>query len=845
MKIKSIKSSLALILGAALMVPVSAQDDVIEEVIVTATKREQTLQEVPVAVSVTDADVIEKAVINDVLDLQSVVPSLRVTQLQSSANTNFVIRGFGNGANNAGIEPSVGVFIDGVFRSRSAGAISDLPTVQRVEVLRGPQSTLFGKNASAGVISVVTPKPNAEGGGFAEVTLGNFGLVQGKGFVEGGNDKWAYSLGANINQRDGYFDNLFDGSESNERSRWGARAQVLYTPSDTSEYRLIVDADEIDEVCCGVTNLLSGPTGPAVVGIGGALVPNDPFSYQAFFNTPSTNQVENSGISLQADWSFNNFDVTSISSVREQSLLTDQDSDFTSADLLSNNYLDQDISTLTQEIRFSSNGDGKLSWLGGLFYFGEEVELEDGIFYGDDTYNFANLLTGGAIADVEAALQQAPGTFFASGSGGVLTAGQDNTSLSLFGQLDYQVTDNLVATIGINRTRDEKDVYVNGTSTDVFSSLLLDGQDGFNVIFAGAFAEAFFNTFGLPLTPTNAGLILSDPATAPIYDAVQQAVFAGVSQIDLTDPNQNPLLGLQPLQFLPPFLDFPNVVEDGRSEDTQTTFIARLAYDMNDNVNIYGSVGTGFKATSWNLSRDSRPFLFDQDAIEDAGLNQPNQTYLTRFADPEDSLVIEAGIKVRWDRGALNMAVFDQEIKGFQSNIFRGTGFALINAGKQSTKGLELDLTYDITDQLTWTFAGTFLDPVYDSFPEGQGVTGTVDLSGTRPAGIHEISATTSLTYNWLMSNGWDAFIRGDYLYESNVAAVDNVPAEVAARQVNTLNGSFGFNTANGWGFQLWGRNILDDEYLLSAFPTPIQAGSFNGYPNQPATYGITLRKTF
>ena len=128
------------------------------EIVVTATKREQTLQNVPVAVSVTTAEAIERAAVRDLKDLQTLVPALRVTQLQSSANTNFIIRGFGNGANNAGIEPSVGVFVDGVYRSRTAAQIGDLPDVARVEVLRGPQSTLFGKNASAGVISLVTSK---------------------------------------------------------------------------------------------------------------------------------------------------------------------------------------------------------------------------------------------------------------------------------------------------------------------------------------------------------------------------------------------------------------------------------------------------------------------------------------------------------------------------------------------------------------------------------------------------------------------------------------------------------------------------------------------------------------
>ena len=123
----------------------SGSSSFLEEIVVTASKRAATLQETPIAVTVTSGATIDKAAIQDVIGLQSVVPTLRVTQLQSSTNTTFSIRGFGNGANNEGIEPSVGVFIDGVYRSRAGAAISDLPRLERVEVLSGPQSTLFGK----------------------------------------------------------------------------------------------------------------------------------------------------------------------------------------------------------------------------------------------------------------------------------------------------------------------------------------------------------------------------------------------------------------------------------------------------------------------------------------------------------------------------------------------------------------------------------------------------------------------------------------------------------------------------------------------------------------------------
>ncbi|MEO0956853.1 MAG: TonB-dependent receptor plug domain-containing protein, partial [Pseudomonadota bacterium] len=176
--------------------------------------------------------VIEKAEILDLNDLQSVVPSLGFRTFQNSANANFTIRGFGNGANNIGIEPSVGIFIDGVYRSRAAASIGDLPNIERVEVLRGPQSTLFGKNASAGVVSVVTSKPQYELGGNVEASFGNFNLRRAKGYVTGGiTDNLAFSLGGSINQRDGVAENLVDGSELNTRDRWNIRGELLLEPT--------------------------------------------------------------------------------------------------------------------------------------------------------------------------------------------------------------------------------------------------------------------------------------------------------------------------------------------------------------------------------------------------------------------------------------------------------------------------------------------------------------------------------------------------------------------------------------------------------------------------------------
>ena len=800
----------------------------LEEIVVTAAKREQTLQEVPIAVSVTDAETIQKAQIFDVLDLQTLIPSLRVTQLQSSANTNFVIRGFGNGANNPGIEPSVGVFIDGVYRSRTASAISDLPNLQRVEVLRGPQSTLFGKNASAGVISVVTQAPQYEWGGNAELVAGNYGAIVAKGDVTGPiSDNLAFSLSGNVNTRDGYFDNLEDGSEINDRDRWGVRGQLLWDPNDRMSFRFIADYDEIDENCCGTVNLQDGPTGNAVRALGGQLVPNDPESYATYLNFNSSNVLENGGVSLQADFSFDAFDIVSITSYRTQDANANADPDFTSADLIGRNFEERDIETLTQEIRLTTSFGDSADFLIGAFFFDEDVAYNTELLYGSDFRNYADLLAGGpgAVTGLEPLLGIPTGTFFAEGAGVQEFATQENQALSLFTNVDWYITDRATLTVGLSYTNDEKDVTLRQNNTDVFSQL---------DFVAIGFAQIFTALTGLPPTPAN---IQANPAQ---FAQAQALSTTGCSATN-PPPACNQLLALQPLQFLPQVVPLPNSVEQNSSDDSETTYTIRFAYDITDNLNGYVSAATGFKATSWNLSRDSRPIAADIPALQAVDVALPTVRPGTRLAGPEEATVYEIGLKGQYDRASFNLTIFDQEIEGFQSNIFTGTGFELLNAFQQSVFGVEFDGNWYPTDGLQLTFAATWLDPEYDSFP----ISAVGDLSGTTPPGIHELSIVTSGTYTWFLANGNTAFVRGEYVYEDDIPVIENVPADIARREVNVLNASAGFSMENGWEFGVWGRNLTDDSYLLSAFPGVAQAGSFNGYPSQPRTYGISIRKAF
>ncbi|MEL7231286.1 MAG: TonB-dependent receptor [Pseudomonadota bacterium] len=867
-----LKSALTFSVGfSALMAgslgTVSAQETAEEEtktlntVTITATKREQTLQDVPIAVSVVDETVLERAQINDILDLQTVVPSLRVSQLQQSGNSTFIIRGFGNGGNNIGVEPSVAVFIDGVYRTRAAGGLSDYADIERIEVLRGPQSTLFGKNSSAGVINVVTQAPEFEFGGQVEGTVGNYNQQILKGRLTGPiSDQVAFSIAGSYNTRDGYVENRTTGTDLNDRDRYALKGQLLFEPNDDFSIRLIADYDKLDEICCYAPNVFNGPTSAAITALGGGVI-SDPFSFTAATDLDPTNEISNGGLSAELNLETGLGTLTYIGALRTQSQVSNADPDFTDAALTNSNLLDYDIDTFTHELRLAGGTDN-FDYLAGVFYFDETVDLTSDIQYGPQFQAYADFLAGGpgTFAGLEQLFGVAPGTFFEAGTGSTEFFEQENTSFSAFGQVDFYATDKLTATLGLAYIADEKDVVARVSNTDVFSNLDLfaglNNPIAVQALAGVSLADLTLGTVasggvpGVDLATYQAllaGAALGDPTSIATVAQIQGGVQAGFAS--------NVAASLAPLQFLPAFVDFPNSIEDGSTSDDQVTVTARLAYDVSDNINIYGSYATGYKASSWNLTRDSSFFPADQAALTAAGLVPTNRGPGTRFAGPEETTVFELGAKLSYDNFNLNVAVFDQTIEGFQSTIFSGTGFVLANAGEQSTIGVEFDATWFPTNNLSLTVAGILQDPEYDDFQNAPVITGGAvdlddgvadgigDLSGQQPAGIAETSLYFAAEYTHDFSDTMSGFVRADYVYESDVQVVDNIQG--LDREVGTLNGSFGVDWENGLNVTFWGRNINDDEYFTSGFPTTAQAGSVNTYPNAPATYGVTVRKNF
>ena len=813
----------------------AANDDII---IVTATKREQTLQETPISVSVTSGETLEQANIRDVLDLQTVAPSLRVSQLQNSSSSTFIIRGFGNGDNNFGIVPSVGVFIDGVFRSRSASSLNDLANVQRIEVLNGPQSTLFGKNASAGVISVITRKPQFDFGGSIEVGYGNYNNIQVKGDVTGPiTDTVAFSLDGSYNKRDGYGRIVNLNEDINDRDRYTVRGQLLIEPSANLSIRAMADYGKIDESCCVVSTQVAGPTAPAVFAVGGAL-DTDFFSYDVYLNQVPVNKVENYGGSIQADLEMGALSLTSITAYRELKNFVDQDVDFTSADVV-NEVRDQQVETFTQELRLASNFDGPVNFLLGGFYFDESVTQDSALTTGADARSFFSLLAGNPLVfnGVEAALGLPQNSIFSPGPLTSEAYSMDNTSWSVFGTVDFEPIEGLVFTAGFNYTDDKKDFALSGIAFDELANI--------NVV------DAFI--FGAT------GGTVSTPAQFAALPAATQAALTAAA----LDPNTNQLLLLTPFQFQPPFLTTPNSVEDGKTRDDDFSYTLRVAYDVSDHVNAYFSYATGFKASSINLSRDSRPAFGDfipgparslilspSSPIRDAGLAVANLTTGSRFAGPEDAEVWELGVKASWPGLSVNLALFDQTLKGFQSFLFTGTGFQLNNAGEQSVKGFELSSTISPVDNLDFTFAATYLDPLYNSFLESP----VGDLSGQRPGGIPAWNLAASATYAHEFGNSGTVLVnRIDYSHESNTNINNGLPtynaslgnSQIFRREVNLVNASMTLKLENGIEAGVWARNLLDDKYILTVFDGVAQSGTVSGYPSAPRTYGGVVRFKF
>jgi len=592
--------------------------------------------------------------------------------------------------------------------------------------------------------------------------------------------------------------------------------------------------------------------------------PANKFDNVVYNNYNSTNNIDNYGVSGQLDYDFGNMTLTSITAYRQTKLNADQDVDFTSARSASGANVGQaKLKTFTQELRLASDFEGPFNFLLGGYYFDENVDTADQIIYGEDFREYANILIGGpvtsppndfAVDALEAQFSALTGRnlinqFFQPGQGFFNRIEQKDRAYSIFGNVDLAFSDAITLTLGANYTNDRKSIVTNSQSTDVFSGLDLTAIR--NTATSFGIAQTIGGILGVPGGIASAAQVAGFAGVQPAAFAAIQAGAAAATA---------PILGLRPLQFLPPFQNCPNAVESCSFKDGDLSYSARLAVELSNTLNAYASYATGYKAASFNLSRDSRPTAADAAALRAGGLAVTNLASGSRFAEPEDSEVYELGLKGNWGIAAANLTFFRQTIKNFQTNVFTGTGFIFSNADKQRTTGVEFDGYVRPTDALTLSLAVTYLDPKYVSFvnsPFG-------DLSGREVQGIARLSSVIGAQYDLEIGNGDNLIFRGDFSYASPTQVVEGLPGFIttnangtrnfetgraAARpfqtEVNDLNASITYAFDMGLELSVWGRNLLDDRNITTIFDSVAQAGSISGYTNQPRTYGVSARFKF
>jgi len=438
-----------------------SEQRMIEEIIVTATKREESIHDVPIAISAFSGRDLQSRGITEVDDLMQVAPSFFVNTSNSTSNGGTMrIRGIGTTGNNVGLEAAVGFFADGVYRSRSGQGLQSLLDIERVEILRGPQGTLFGKNTSAGAVHVITNKPIFETEGSISVSGGSYDHVALEGIFNTPliEDVLALRVAASYQKRDGYYDDIDTSDAYSNRDRYMLKGQLLWTPSDAFEARLILDYADKDETCCPATYEILGPTAAILQAMGGTPIVSA--RGDVGVNHKPFETIEDFGVTLQLSWDLDWATLESVTGVRDFESARGQDVDFSNVDLYTVGNNIEKFETFSQELRLVGASES-IDWLVGFFYSDEDIDSR-----GIDTDRGTNFLVLGEEGPLYFDLLLGP--LFGLPAGvieGLLSPGdglagsytQKAKSWSLFTHNVWHATDRLDLTLGARYTEEDKD----------------------------------------------------------------------------------------------------------------------------------------------------------------------------------------------------------------------------------------------------------------------------------------------------------------------------------------------------------------------------------------------------
>ena len=807
---------------------------------VTAQKREEAMQDVPIAITAISEQLLQDTGVRDIKDLQVLVPGLTVTSTQSEAITTARIRGIGTVGDNVGLESSVGIVIDGVYRPRNSVGFGDLGPLERIEVLKGPQGTVFGKNTSAGVINVITRRPSYQQSAEAEFTASNYnGLGIAGSFNSGLGENAAFNVYAAKRKRDGWMDVRTNNDRRFDRDDYDqnfqtVRGKFLFEPTDTLDIMISGDYTSREENCCTAVQTTVGATAAilnALVGGKAVAAPgDDPFDRVAYSNRPTEQDIKDKGIALEIEWDSNWFGgatLTSITGSRDWQAINGLDYDFSTADILYRNPQEDEsftgFKTFSQEFRIAGASE-KLDWMFGAFYSDEDLKRTETYRIGSQYEPYLSIallsIINPALGTSPTAplfLSQASGRPFGSvfaGLGALDYYDQNAKSTALFTNNTWHATDALDVTFGLRYTREEKTLASN---------------------------------YSNPNGGAGCGAMLANQSRV-----VGALMSRGLSQAQAIAATPT-VIGYACLPWANPLHNAPTRDTNQSREEKEWSGTLKAAYRWNENVMTYGSFARGHKGGGFNLDR-----VQSSNGLSSGGAGITPVLDTSFGAEFVDSY--ELGAKTTWMDGnlLLNATLFHQEYEDFQLNSFLGTSFVVRSIPEVISQGIDAEMMWQPQAIKGLMLQGglMYADTQYgDGIPGGDFVAPTgalYKLQGAQMSFAPKWSGSASATYEWDLGSNLQARFNIGAKYMSEYNTGSDLDPEKMQSAYTVANARFGIGARNErWMVEIWSTNLTDENYVQVGFDGPLQNVSpapgnpfntFNAFLGAPRMYGATLR---
>ena len=795
-KINSKPRLISLAIAASLVTLAGGAQAQLEEVIVTAQKRVESLQDVPISVAAVSNQKMKDFGIVDMENLSAYVPNFTINE--TGISTTVTIRGIATGIN-PGFEQSVGMYNDGIFYGRDQLARVPMLDLERVEVLRGPQGILFGKNSIAGAVSMISAKPTDSFEGSVS------GLYEADAdekdvratFSGPITDNLGGRLAVLYREMDGYMDNTFLGRDEQQEEEQFIRGMLHWQATDNFTANLKMSRATFDiegrniEVFGStgtpdhltVLNTLQGALGRPAVGT--------KQDYKRDSNGDfSDNTVDN--MTMRMDWDLDSFTVTSITGYVEYDYDEKCDCDFTGA-LVFDADFQEDYDQFSQELRLTSPGGETLDYIAGVFYQESDLTYDDQINLVDNT--ILTQVLGGAAPPL------AP---LANLSSTERTFEQDSELWAVFAQVTWNISDTWRLTVGGRYTDESKE------ANRIQQHYAGPGFGG------GALPP------GLGDGPLSAGY---------------NTMFG--------------LFGIEPYDTI-----------DGDLDESAFTPVVTAQWDMSDETMLYGTWTKGFKSGGFDARSNAHPDPAVVNAVN-ALKGEDLVGSWEFDEEEANSMEIGSKMRFAGGMAELNAALYYTEYTDLQVSQFDGTlGFNVTNAGEATVQGVELDGRWAATEALTLSGAVAYLDFNYDEFPNSQCAFGQAPDSPDFP-GLCDASDkrreytpewTASLSADWRqpigsmeLRAGLDVNYMDSYLYASTLDKTTKQDAYAI------WNGRIALASASDtWEIAILGRNLSDETVLNFGGNTPLAStltggggNSYYAFANRPRNVAIQLSYNF